>query len=172
MTQDWFKRLEKALEEKIFFLIAQPYSENELLKEEEEEEDAKKSIEAITKKKRALQNDAKKLRKKILDLSQDIKAWRERSEKARLAGAEELAKKALKQEMLLMKQGRLLWKELDELGNKFKKINLQIDQACETKAKGKSDFEESWTKLEINQELDQLREKTNRKNDPKGKKPL
>ena len=97
------------------------------------------------------------MRKTLLDLSQNIKIYRERSGETQSLGEGDLAQKGFTPELRLMHQGRHLWEELNVLGTKFKQINSEIGKGFKQIPEKKLNFEESWTKLEIDLEIDLIR---------------
>ena len=63
----------------------------------------------------------------------------------------------MQQMRFLMKKGKSLWLELDEMGKEFKQISHQIKNLNREKAKQTNSFDQRWVNLEIQKELDQLR---------------
>ena len=63
-----------------------------------------------------------------------------------------------------MEQGRQLWSDLDQLGNRFKDVEQKFCSLSEQSARDSSTLEEDWTRFAAQQELQELmrkRDKTN-----------
>ena len=63
-----------------------------------------------------------------------------------------------------MEQGRQLWSDLDQLGNRFKDVEQKFCALSEQSASNSSTLEEDWKRFAAQQELQELmrkRDKTN-----------
>ena len=90
-----------------------------------------------------------------------MRAWRSRVERARAAGAADLAGRAEQHLTSLMNQGRALWADLEDLGRRFNEVERQLKELHELhqqkQTPSPSTLEKDWALFEAEQELDQLR---------------
>ena len=87
-----------------------------------------------------------------------MRAWRQRSQKAREANAGDLANRADQHLNGLMEQGRQLWNDLDDLGRRFNEVEQQLlELKTQQKTPSGSDLEKDWALFEAEQELRELR---------------
>ena len=87
-----------------------------------------------------------------------MRAWRQRSQKAREANASDLANRADQHLNGLMEQGRQLWNDLDDLGRRFNEVERQLlELKTQQKTPSRSDLEKDWALFEAEQELRELR---------------
>ena len=63
---------------------------------------------------------AEVLRSELLHLASEIQQWRDRAQRARGAGATELADRAEQQVLQLMERGRQRWQSLEQLGRQVR----------------------------------------------------
>ena len=135
---DWLEQLEARLEKQLeAFLQANPAQEA-LLQEEERREQ----------KQRLLQAEA--LRSELLQIAAEIRQWRDRSERARSAGAADLAARADRQVSQLMERGRLRWQALEQLGQ-------EVRNSASPGRRGPEPLDQAWARFELEQELEALR---------------
>lgn len=149
---DWLEQLEARLEQQLeAFLRANPAQEA-LLQEQERQERRQQQ--------RRLLAQAEALRSELLQLASQIRAWRERAERARAAGAPELAARADQHVTQLMQQGRERWQALEQLGQ-----TVQLNQAesapaaaaADQRPTGTDPLHQAWARFEVEQELEALR---------------
>ena len=144
---DWLDQLEAKLEQTLeAFLRANP-AQQELLQEQEQRDRQQRSA----RRRRAQRAEAKLLRQELLNLAAEIQQWRQRVERARSAGADDLANRAQRHLDQLMERGRGRWLQLEQLGR-----DLQQES---TKPAAEPSLEQAWAKFERDQELEQLRER-------------
>jgi hercynine metabolism protein len=116
-----------------------------------------------------LRQEAELQRQGLLRLAGEIRQWQERSERARGAGAEELAARAEAHITTLMEQGRNRWQTLAELGERFAAVERELAELTaaptppapgrsgERVADGMAELEQDWRRFEAQQELEALR---------------
>lgn len=139
---DWLEQLEARLEQQLeAFLQANPAQEA-LLQEEERREQKQRQ------KQRLLQAEA--LRSELLQIAAEIRQWRDRSERARSAGAADLATRADRQVNQLMERGRLRWQALEQLGQ-------EVQNSASPERRGAEPLDQAWARFELEQELEALR---------------
>jgi len=144
-SADWLEQLEARLEQQLeAFLRAYPAQET-LLQEQEQ-------LERRQQQRQALQQ-AEALRHELLQVAAEIRQWRERAQRARAAGATDLADRAERHVDQLMERGRQRWQSLEQLGQQV--------QAKPTPA-GDS-LDQAWARFETDQELEALRQRQGRR---------
>ena len=151
----WLDELERSLDQRLdAFLKANPHQD--ILLRDQHLQDRQRSLEQ---QRLQLQHQAHDLRRQLLNLAEEVRNWTARSDRARTAGAQELAKRADQHIQALMNQGRDLWTELNALGATFQTVEQQLDQLM-TSNKTPSpsrNLEQDWALFEAQQELDELR---------------
>jgi hercynine metabolism protein len=161
----WFEQLEAKLEQQLeAFLKANP-AQQELLQEQEQQERRQR----LLRRRLELQQQAQTLRSELLELAAVIQQWQGRIERARRAGAPDLAERAEAHCAELMERGRGRWQRLEALGHEFSALEAAVRQAdAPPAASGPSsatppgpatddDLERSWSRFEAEQELEELR---------------
>ena len=151
----WLDELERSLEQRLdAFLKANPHQD--ILLRDQHLQDRQRSLEQ---QRLQLQHQAHDLRRQLLNLAEEVRNWTARSDRARTAGAQELAKRADQHIQALMNQGRDLWTELNALGATFQTVEQQLDQLMTSnKTPNPSrNLEQDWALFEAQQELDELR---------------
>jgi hercynine metabolism protein len=144
---DWLDQLEAKLEQTLeAFLRANP-AQQELLQEQEQRDREQQSAG----RRRAQRAEAELLRQELLNLVAEIQHWRQRVERARSAGADDLANRAQRHLDQLMERGRGRWLQLEQLGR-----DLQQES---TNPAAEPSLEQAWAQFERDQELEQLRER-------------
>ena len=111
---------------------------------------------ALQRQRQQLQGEAKQQRQQLLQLAEDVRAWRSRVDRARAAGAADLAGRAEQHLTSLMNQGRALWADLEDLGRRFNEVERQLKELQKQKP-SPSTLERDWALFEAEQELEQLR---------------
>ena len=155
MSPTWLDNLERSLEERLEQFLNSNPSQDQLLREQH-----------LQDRQRDLQNrrgqqqlQAKDLRRQLLTLAEQVQAWTNRGEKARKAGALELAQRADQRVVGLMQQGRELSEEFEALGLQFAELEAQLKslKTKEQESTSRRSLDEDWALFEAKQELDQLR---------------
>ena len=152
---DWLEQLEARLEQQLeAFLRANPAQEA-LLQEQERLERKQRQKQLL------LQAEA--LRSELLQIAAEVRQWCDRSDRARRAGATDLATRADRQVAQLMERGRLRWQALEQLGREVQN-NTDAAAAQPTAAANTSPassanqpLDQAWARFELEQELEALR---------------
>jgi hercynine metabolism protein len=153
---DWLEQLEARLEQQLeAFLRANPAQEA-LLQEQERLERKQRQ--------RQLLLQAEALRSELLQIAAEVRQWRDRSDRARNAGATDLATRADRQVAQLMERGRLRWQALEQLGREVQNNTADSAAAQPTGAaktnppnSAKEPLDQAWARFELEQELEALR---------------
>ena len=161
----WMEELEARLNQQLeSFLRANPQQEA-LLDEQAQRDRQQRLLQERLK----LRQEAELQRQGLLRLAGEIRQWQERSERARGAGAEELAARAEAHIATLMEQGRNRWQTLAELGERFAVVERELAELTaaptppapgrsgERVADGMAELEQDWRRFEAQQELEALR---------------
>ena len=157
---DWLEQLEARLEQQLeAFLRANPAQEA-LLQEQERLERKQRQQQLL------LQAEA--LRSELLQIAAEVRQWRDRSDRARNAGATDLATRADRQVAQLMERGRLRWQALEQLGrevqNNTAAAAAQPTAAANTSPASSANqpLDQAWARFELEQELEALRRQRSR----------
>ncbi len=153
---DWLEQLETRLEQQLeAFLRANPAQEA-LLQEQEQLERKQRQKQLL------LQAEA--LRSELLQIAAEVRQWRDRSDRARNAGATDLSTRADRQVAQLMERGRLRWQALEQLGQEVRNNTAATATAQATAAANTSPasaasepLDQAWARFELEQELEALR---------------
>ena len=150
----WLEQLERELDARLSaFLRNNPVQDNLF-----SEQHLKDRAGALQRQRQQLQSEAKQQRQQLLRLADDVRDWRSRVDRARAAGADELAKRAEQHLSSLMNQGRALWADLEDLGRRFNEVERQLDELVQQRqTPSPSTLEKDWALFEEEQELEQLR---------------
>ena len=150
----WLEQLERELDARLSaFLRNNPVQENLF-----SEQHLKDRASALQRQRQQLQSEAKQQRQQLLRLAEDVRAWRSRVDRARAAGAADLAQRAEQHLTSLMNQGRALWTDLEDLGRRFNEVERQLeDLRQQQQTPSPSTLEKDWALFEAEQELQQLR---------------
>lgn len=168
---NWLDQLEARLEQTLeSFLQANPQQDSLLAEQEARERQQQLRRDRVT-----LKAEAELQRQGLLRLAEDIRCWQQRVDRAKGAGALELAGRAEAHIATLMDQGRARWQTLDELGERFAAVERELQtlganpsgRASGTAGPGASanpptsgpNLEADWAAFETQQELDALRRK-------------
>ena len=148
----WLEQLEQELDERLSaFLRSNPVQER-LFDEQHQLDRAR----ALQRQREQLIQDANEQRRQLLALAADVKGWRERSNRARAAGADDLADRAEVHLKTLMAQGRDLWGDLGALGRRFQEVDQQLTE-LQQQPKQTNNLDKDWALFEAEQELNELR---------------
>ena len=150
----WLEQLERELDQRLSGFLRNNPLQDQLF----EEQHSRDRAQSLQRQRQQLQQEAEHQRQQLLKLAEDVRVWRQRSDKARLANASDLANRADQHLHRLMDQGRQLWNDLDDLGRRFKEVEHQL-LALKTQQKtpSGSDLEKDWALFEAEQELRELR---------------
>ena len=150
----WLEQLERELDARLSaFLRNNPVQDNLF-----SEQHLRDRAGALQRQRQQLQSEAKQQRQQLLRLADDVRGWRSRVDRARAAGADDLAKRAAQHLSSLMNQGRALWADLEDLGRRFNEVERQLDELVQQRrTPSPSTLEKDWALFEAEQELQQLR---------------
>ena len=155
MAPTWLDQLERNLEERLDAFLRSNPDQDRLLKEQHLQDRQRD----LNSRRDQMQIQARDLRRQLLSLAEQVQAWGDRTQKARNAGAEDLALRAEQHVNCLMNQGRDLWTELDVLGQNFRDLDQRISGLNQQASARKShrSLDEDWALFEAHQELEDLR---------------
>ena len=168
----WLEDLETRLEGQLeAFLRANP-SQRSLLEDQERSD----NLASLRQEQITLQGQAERQRQRLLQLAEEIRSWQQRVERARDAGAGDLADRAAAHVQSLMEQGRSLWQQLQELGQRHAVIEWELSQRQRPAAAApvagsapkdqrenvQSDLQSDWAAFEAQQELEALKQRLQR----------
>ncbi len=150
----WLEQLERELDQRLSGFLRNNPLQDQLFQEQHSRDRA----EALQRQRQQLQQEAEQQRQQLLHLAEDVRAWRQRSQKARDANASDLASRADQHLHGLMDQGRQVWDDLNGLGRRFNEVEQQLmDLKTQQTAPSGSDLEKDWALFEAEQELRELR---------------
>ena len=150
----WLEQLEQELDQRLSGFLRNNPLQDQLFQEQHSRDRAQ----SLQRQRQQLQEEAEHQRQQLLKLAEDVRAWRQRSDKARLANASDLANRADQHLHRLMNQGRQLWNDLDDLGRRFNEVEHQLlELKTQQKKPSGCDLEKDWALFEAEQELRELR---------------
>jgi hercynine metabolism protein len=150
----WLEQLEQELEARLSAFLRNNPVQDSLFSEQH----LKDRAVALQRQRQQLQSEAKQQRQQLLRLADDVRGWRRRVDRARGAGADDLAQRAEQHLTSLMNQGRALWADLEDLGRRFTEVERQLEELRQQKqTPSPSTLEKDWALFEAQQELEQLR---------------
>lgn len=174
----WLDDLESRMESQLeAFLRASPAQEALLAEQERQDR-----LNELRRHRLDLQQQAEQQRQDLLQLAVEIRQWQERVERARSAGATDLANRAETHIAGLMERGRLRWQSLAELGQQFTALEWELTElgrraaapnatqepgpangaSPEAAAPEPANLDSDWAAFEAQQELEQLRRRMRR----------
>ncbi|MDM7936645.1 MAG: hercynine metabolism protein [Cyanobium sp. CZS 48M] len=165
MSSSWFEQLESQLEQQLEAFLGSHPGQQDLLEREEQLERQRR----LRLRRLQIQAQAEQLRQTLLQVAGEITQWQQRVQRARSAGALELASRAEAHQGQLMGQGRDHWQQLGELGKEFARVEQELQeleqrQQAQPKPKpkpsGEGDLEQAWAHFESRQELEELRRRS------------
>ena len=150
----WLEQLERELDQRLSGFLHNTPLQEQLFQEQHSRDRAQ----SLQRQRQQLKQEAEMQRQQLLHLAEDVRAWRQRADKARQANASDLAHRADQHLHGLMDQGRQLWNDLDDLGRRFSEVEQQLlELKTQQKAPSGSDLEKDWALFEAEQELRELR---------------
>ena len=150
---NWLEQLERELDQRLSAFLSQNPVQEQLFKQQHLVD----RVRSLQRQRQQLQQEAEELRKQLLALAADVRAWTERTKRARGAGEQELSRRAEKYLNGLMDQGRSQWTDLADLGRRFKEVDQQLSDLSRQQSSKSSSLEQDWALFEAEQELEQLR---------------
>jgi hercynine metabolism protein len=150
---NWLEQLERELDQRLSVFLSQNPFQEQLFKQQHLVDRAR----SLQRQRVQLQQEAKELRKQLLALAADVRAWTERTKRAKRAGEQELSRRAEHHLNGLMDQGRSQWTDLADLGRRFKEVDQQLSDLSRQQPGKSSSLERDWALFEAEQELERLR---------------
>ena len=150
---NWLEQLERELDQRLAAFLSQNPVQEQLFRQQHQLDRAR----SLQRQRQQLQQDAEEQRKQLLALAADVRAWTERTERAKRAGEKELSKRAEQHLNDLMNQGRTLWMDLADLGRRFKEVDQQLNELSRQQRSGVFSLDRDWALFEAEQEMEQLR---------------
>ena len=148
----WLDQLELELDQRLAaFLRSNPVQE-QLFRDQHQRD----RIRALMRQRQQLSEEATEHRRQLLALAAEVKDWNDRIERARRAGAMDLAGRADQHRSGLMEQGRQLWTDLAALGRRFDEVDRQLSEVKQPQTEPSS-LDQDWALFEAEQELEELR---------------
>jgi hercynine metabolism protein len=124
MSSSWLEELEARLEEQLESFLRDNPQQEALLAEQE----GRDRQQWLRRERLRLRQQAEEQRQGLLRLAEEIRRWQERVQRARAAGADDLAARAQAHGEGLMEQGRSRWQELAELGQRFGAVERELEE--------------------------------------------
>ena len=150
---NWLEQLERELDQRLSAFLSQNPVQEQLFKQQHLVD----RVRSLQRQRQQLQQEAEELRKQLLALAADVRAWTERTKRASLAGEKELSRRAELHLNVLIDQGRSQWTDLADLGRRFKEVDQQLSDLSRQQSSTNSSLEQDWALFEAEQELEQLR---------------
>ena len=150
---NWLEQLERELDQRLAAFLSKNPVQEQLFRQQHQLDRAR----SLQRQRQQLQQEAEDQRKQLLALAADVRAWTERTERARRAGEQELSRRAEQHLNGLMDQGRSQWTDLADLGRRFKEVDQQLSALSRQQSNGVSSLDRDWALFEAEQELEQLR---------------
>ena len=150
----WLEQLERELDKRLSEFLRNNPVQDQLFQDQHQQDRAA----ALKRQRRQLQQDAEEQRQQLLELADQVKAWRDRIQRADRAGATDLADRARDHLDRLMTQGRHLWSDLENLGRRFEEVEAQFAELNrQPPSANRKDLDRDWAMFEAEQELKRMR---------------
>ena len=150
---NWLEQLERELDERLSAFLRNNPVQNQLFQDQHQQDRAQ----ALQRQRQQLQQDAEQMRGQLLTLVTEVRAWTDRIDRARRAGALDLAQRAQAHLDGLMAQGRTQWTDLANLGRRFSEVEAQLQELSRQAQSSRPGLDDDWAMFEAEQELEQLR---------------
>ena len=150
---NWLEQLERELDQRLSAFLRNNPVQNQLFQDQHQQDRAQ----ALQRQRQRLQQDAEQLRGQLLTLVTEVRAWTDRIDRARRAGALDLAQRAQAHLDGLMAQGRTQWTDLANLGRRFSEVEAQLQELSRQAQSSRPGLDDDWARFEAEQELEQLR---------------
>jgi len=150
----WLEQLERELDKRLSEFLRNNPVQDQLFQDQHQQDRAA----ALKRQRQQLQQDAEEQRQQLLELADQVKAWRDRIQRADRAGATDLADRARDHLDQLMTQGRHLWSDLENLGRRFEEVDAQFAELNrQPPSANRKDLDRDWAMFEAEQELKRMR---------------
>ena len=150
---NWLEQLERELDQRLSAFLRNNPVQEALFREQHQLDRAR----ALQRQRQQLQAEAEEQRRQLLALAEEVRAWTQRTQRARAAKQPDLAQRAEQHLANLMEQGRNLWTDLADLGRRFQEVDEQITDLKRRQSASRSTLDADWAQFEAEQELEQLR---------------
>ena len=150
---NWLEQLELELDQRLSAFLQNNPVQNQLFQDQHQQDRAQ----ALQRQRQQLQQDAEQLRGQLLTLVHEVRAWTDRIDRARRAGALDLAQRAQAHLDGLMAQGRTQWTDLANLGRRFSEVEAQLQELSRQAQSSRPGLDDDWARFEAEQEFEQLR---------------
>ena len=152
---NWLDQLERELDQRLSAFLRNNPVQEALFREQHQLDRAR----ALQRQRQQLQAEAEEQRRQLLALAEEVRAWTQRTQRARQANQPDLAQRAEQHLSNLMEQGRNLWTDLADLGRRFQEVDAQLTDLKRRQSASRSTLDADWAQFEAEQELEQLRRK-------------
>jgi len=152
---NWLDQLERELDQRLSAFLRNNPVQEALFREQHQLDRAR----ALQRQRQQLQAEAEEQRRQLLALAEEVRAWTQRTQRARQANQPDLAQRAEQHLANLMEQGRNLWTDLADLGRRFQEVDAQLTDLKRRQSASRSTLDADWAQFEAEQELEQLRRK-------------
>ena len=152
---NWLDQLERELDQRLSAFLRNNPGQAALFREQHQLVRAR----ALPRQRQQLQAEAEEQRRQLLALAEEVRAWTQRTQRARQANQPDLAQRAEQHLANLMEQGRNLWTDLADLGRRFQEVDAQLTDLKRRQSASRSTLDADWAQFEAEQELEQLRRK-------------
>jgi len=150
----WLEQLERELDKRLSEFLRNNPVQDQLFQDQHQQDRAA----ALKRQRQQLQQDAEEQRQQLLELADQVKAWRDRIQRADQAGATDLADRARDHLDQLMTQGRNLWSDLENLGRRFEEVDAQFAELNrQPRSANRKHLDRDWAMFEAEQELKRMR---------------
>ena len=150
---NWLDQLERELDQRLSAFLRNNPVQEALFREQPQLD----RFRALQRQRQQLQTEAEEQRRQLLTLAEDVRAWTQRTQRARQANQPELAQRAEQHLTNLMEQGRNIWTDLADLGRRFQEVDAQLTDLKRRQSASRSNLDADWAQFEAEQELEQLR---------------
>ena len=150
---NWLDQLERELDQRLSAFLHNNPVQEALFQEQHQLDRAR----ALQRQRQQLQAEAEEQRRQLLSLAEEVRAWTQRTQRARQANQPDLAQRAEQHLANLMEQGRNLWTDLADLGRRFQEVDDQLTDLKRRQRASRSTLDADWAQFEAEQELEQLR---------------
>ena len=150
---NWLEQLERELDQRLSAFLRNNPVQEALFREQHQLDRAR----ALQRQRQQLQAEAEEQRRQLLALAAEVRAWTQRTQRARQANQPNLAQRAEQHLANLMEQGRNLWSDLADLGRRFQEVDAQLTDLKQCQSASRSTLDADWAQFEAEQELEQLR---------------
>ena len=150
---NWLDQLERELDQRLSAFLRNNPVQEALFREQHQLDRAR----ALQRQRQQLQAEAEEQRRQLLALAEEVRAWTQRTQRARQANQPDLAQRAEQHLANLMEQGRNLWTDLADLGRRFQEVDAQLTDLKRRQSASRSTLDADWAQFEAEQELEQLR---------------